>query len=72
MTGIPQQTVGYEQVWFCSRCNAEVGRGAVKPSMSSCPKCSAKFGVGYIGFGGAGIGLIAGLIAFVVRKMRGE
>lgn len=41
----------FETVWTCSKCNAELGRGNVKPNYSSCPKCGARFIDGPGGFG---------------------
>lgn len=38
-------------VWCCSGCKAILGRGPIKPSLASCPKCGAKF---VNGTGGAG------------------
>ena len=64
-SGVPQ----YENVWYCSKCNSELGRGAVKPTLSRCPKCSASFGSGTWGIGGI-IGLVVAGLGFLFRKMR--
>jgi hypothetical protein len=42
----------FENVWSCGKCKAELGRGNVKPSYDSCPKC----GVRFINGGGGGTG----------------
>src|SRR5579859_2303609 len=34
----------FEQVWTCSGCKAELGRGPFKPNLESCPKCKVRFG----------------------------
>jgi hypothetical protein len=38
----------YETVWKCTRCQAEVGRGPVKPNLYQCPSCGAR--IGGVGF----------------------
>jgi hypothetical protein len=57
-----------EKVWFCTRCNAEVGRGPNPPSRLTCPNCGARFSVGVVGGIAGGIALLIGLVAFAIRK----
>ena len=59
------------EVWYCSNCNAELGRGPVKPSVDRCPKCSASFGVGKWGGISGLIALVVGALGFLFRKVRG-
>lgn len=33
-----------EQVWTCSKCGAEIGRGPFKPHDANCASCGARFG----------------------------
>src|SRR5262245_13146363 len=32
-----------EQVWICTACEGEIGRGPTKPGLKSCPRCGAWF-----------------------------
>ncbi|MDB5313768.1 MAG: hypothetical protein JWO38_7970 [Gemmataceae bacterium] len=60
ITGMPGGVPGggfrgpqFEDVWYCGGCKAELGRGPIKPSYASCPKC----GVRFVNGGGPGPGL---------------
>ena len=33
----------FETIWSCSRCGAELGRGAAPPNLTKCPVCGAFF-----------------------------
>jgi hypothetical protein len=46
----------FETVWTCGKCNAELGRGNVKPSYDSCPRCGVRF---VNGGGGGGFSLVS-------------
>lgn len=48
----------FENVWSCGKCKAELGRGNVKPSYDSCPKCGVRFINGGGGGGTGGFGLV--------------
>ena len=38
--GVPR----FENVWSCSGCKTELGRGPVRPNLEACPKCKTRFG----------------------------
>src|SRR5262245_48669085 len=37
----PIQAPVWITVWSCSRCQAELGRGDIKPAIAVCPRCGA-------------------------------
>jgi DNA-directed RNA polymerase subunit RPC12/RpoP len=50
MPRIPKvNTPKFEWVWKCTRCQGELGRGQVKPTLATCPHCGARF-IGSTGF----------------------
>lgn len=50
MPDFPRPGNLFETVWKCGKCQAELGRGSVKPAVNSCPHC----GVNFINGGGFG------------------
>jgi hypothetical protein len=42
----PQGPFVWETVYTCSRCKAELGRGAAPPALTQCPHCGARFAGG--------------------------
>jgi hypothetical protein len=57
----PQQV--FDQIWTCSRCGAELGRGGTQPAVYACPHCGARLSGPWTAIGvGAGVVVVLLLI----------
>lgn len=61
----PPPQIQFENIWKCSRCGAEIGRGGDRPAFDQCPRCAAQI------VNGPGGGLVNPPVGPIVNQPAG-